>query len=277
MVGSGSVRAMSRLEGKVAFITGVARGQGRAHAVRLASEGADIIGIDVCEQVEKGYPGATEEDLAETERQVAATGRSMVACKADVRSLEQVQQAVDLGLERFGRLDVVVANAGIFSYGFLWEITPEQWRDMIDINLTGVFHTVKATVPRLIEQGQGGSIIITSSVAGLRGVPFAGHYAAAKHGAVGICRTLANELGQHRIRVNSIHPAAVTTPMNTDPGLFELILEHAETLAPIYMNSLPYMTMEPEHISHMVAFLASDESMYMTGAQIPIDMGTLAR
>lgn len=268
---------MARLDGKVAFITGVARGQGRAHAVRLASEGADVIGIDVCAQIEKGYPGATDADLAETERLVRATGRSMVAVKADVRRFDEVRDAVDRGLERFGRLDVVVANAGIFSYGFLWEITAEQWQDMIDVNLTGVFHTVKATVPKLIEQGEGGSIIITSSVAGLRGVPFAGHYAAAKHGAVGICRTLANELGPHKIRVNSIHPAAVTTPMNTDPGLFELILQHSETLAPIFMNSLPYMTMEPENISHMVAFLASDDSMYMTGAQIPIDMGTLAR
>lgn len=268
---------MPKLEGKVAFITGVARGQGRAHAVRLASEGADIIGIDVCAQIEKGYPGTTEEDLAETRRQVEATGRTMLATRADVRNLDEVQAALDAGVERLGRLDVVVANAGIFSYGFLWEITAEQWRDMIDVNLTGVFHTVKATVPRLIAQGHGGSIIITSSVAGLRGVPFAGHYAAAKHGGVGICRTLANELGPHRIRVNSIHPAAVTTPMNTDPGLFELILEHSETLAPIFMNSLPYMTMEPEYISHMVAFLASDDSMYMTGAQIPIDMGTLTR
>lgn len=268
---------MSRLEGKVAFITGVARGQGRAHAVRLAAEGADIVGIDVCEQIEKGYPGTTEADLAETERLVAATGRSMVARRADVRHFDQVQGSVQAGWDRFGRLDIVVANAGIFSYGFLWEITAEQWRDMIDVNLTGVFHTIKATVPGLIEQGQGGSIILTSSVAGLRGVPFAGHYAAAKHGIVGMCRTLANELGSHRIRVNSIHPAAVTTPMNTDPGLFELILEHSETLAPIFMNSLPYMTMEPDYISHMVAFLASDDSMYMTGAQIPIDMGTLTR
>ena len=268
---------MGRLSGKVAFITGAARGQGRAHAVRLASEGADIIGIDVCAQVEKGYPGATEADLAETARLVEGTGRSMVAVRADVRDLAAVGDAVAAGVERFGRLDVVVANAGIFSYGFLWEITPEQWRDMIDVNLTGVFHTIKATVPRLIEQGEGGSVILVSSVAGLRGVPFAGHYAAAKHGVVGLCRTLANEVGAHRIRVNSIHPAGVTTPMTTDAGLFDLILAHSETLAPIYMNTLPYLSMEPEYVSNMVAFLASDESMYMTGAQIPIDMGTLAR
>ena len=271
------VKQMGRLSGKVAFITGAARGQGRSHAVRLASEGADIIGIDVCAQVEKGYPGATEADLAETARMVGETGRSMVAVKADVRDLAAVEGAVATGIERFGRLDVVVANAGVFSFGFLWEITPEQWRDMIDINLTGVFHTIRATVPRLIEQGDGGSVILVSSVAGLRGVPFAGHYAAAKHGVVGLARTLANELGSHRIRVNSIHPAGVTTPMTTAPGLFELMMEHSETLAPIFMNTLPYMSMEPEYVSHMVAFLASDDSMYMTGAQIPIDMGTLGR
>jgi NAD(P)-dependent dehydrogenase (short-subunit alcohol dehydrogenase family) len=194
-----------------------------------------------------------------------------------VRDLEALVGAVAHGIGELGRLDVVVANAGIFSFGFLWEITEDQWQTMIDVNLTGVFHTIKATVPALIEQGEGGSMILVSSVAGLRGVPFAGHYAAAKHGVVGMCRTLASELGPHRIRVNSIHPAAVQTPMNDDASLFELITAHADTLAPIFMNSLPYMTMEPSDVSNMVAFLASDESRYMTGAQIPIDMGTLAR
>jgi SDR family mycofactocin-dependent oxidoreductase len=268
---------MGRLDGKVAFITGAARGQGRSHAVRLASEGAAIIGIDVCAQLVAGYPGATQEQLAETVELVKAEGQTMVAVRADVRHLDQVVAAVAEGLAEFGRLDIVVANAGIFTFGLLWEITEEQWHDMIDVNLTGVFHTIKATVPTLIEQGEGGSIVVVSSVAGLRGVPFAGHYAAAKHGAVGLCRTLANELGQHRIRVNSIHPAAVRTPMNNDPGLFELILRHADTLAPIFMNALPYMSMEPSEVSHMVAFLASDDSKYMTGAQIPIDMGALTR
>jgi SDR family mycofactocin-dependent oxidoreductase len=268
---------MGRLEGKVAFITGVARGQGRAHAVRFAREGAAVIGIDICEQIEKGYPGATPEDLDETVRLVTEAGGEIVAEQGDVRRLGDLEEAVAKGVDRFGHLDVVVANAGIFSFGWLWEITEQQWQEMIDVNLTGVFHTIKATVPTLIEQGSGGSFIIVSSVAGLRGVPFAGHYAAAKHGIVGLCRTLANELGQHRIRVNSIHPASVNTPISTDPRLFELILEHSETLAPIYMNSLPYHTMEPESVSELVTYLASDESMYTTGAQIPIDMGTLSR
>jgi SDR family mycofactocin-dependent oxidoreductase len=268
---------MGRLDGKVAFITGVARGQGRAHALRLAAEGASVVGIDVCEQIIPGYPGATPEDLAETEALVRAEGQRMVARRGDVRSLTDLAGAVAAGLETFGRLDIVIANAGIFGYGMLWEISEEDWRQMLDVNLTGVFLTIKAAVPTLIEQGEGGSIVIVSSVAGLRGVPFAGHYAAAKHGTVGLCRTLANELGQHRIRVNSIHPAAVKTPMNTDPGLFELITKHADTLAPIFMNALPYMDMAPADVSNMVAFLASDESRYMTGAQIPIDFGTLNR
>lgn len=268
---------MGRLDGRVAFITGVARGQGRAHAVRLAEEGARIIGVDVCAQLVAGYPGTSVDDLEQTRKLVEQAGQPMVAVEADVRDAVGLSDAVAAGLAEFGRLDVVVANAGIFTYGLLWEITEQQWQDMIDVNLTGVFHTIKATVPKLIEQGEGGSIIIVSSVAGLRGVPFVGHYAAAKHGAVGLCRTLANELGEHRIRVNSIHPAAVKTPMNTDPGLVELISAHAHTLAPIFMNALPYGAMEPADVSNMVAFLASDDSKYMTGAQIPIDMGTLGR
>jgi SDR family mycofactocin-dependent oxidoreductase len=268
---------MGRLDGKVALITGAARGQGRSHAVRLASEGADIIGIDICQQLVKGYPGATEAELQETARMVEREGRSVVAVKADVRSFDDLAEAVTEGVGQLGRLDIVVANAGIFSFGRMWEIGLDEWQDVIDVNLTGVFHTIKATVPRLISQGDGGSIILISSVSGLKGTPFTGAYTAAKHGVTGLCRTLANELGEHRIRVNSIHPASVPTPMISDPALFDLILEHAETLAPIFMNTLPYMDMPAEYVSHMVAYLSSDESRYMTGAQIPIDFGTLNR
>ncbi|MDE3206241.1 MAG: mycofactocin-coupled SDR family oxidoreductase [Acidobacteriota bacterium] len=268
---------MGRLEGKVAFITGAARGQGRSHAVRLAAEGADIVGIDICRQLVKGYPGSTPEDLAETVALVEKQGGSMLALEADVRDFEEVRSSVTQGLERFGRLDAVVANAGIFSFGRMWEITLEQWRDVIDVNLTGVFHTIKAVVPPMIEQGEGGSIVLISSVSGLKGTPFTGAYTAAKHGVTGLCRTLANELGEHRIRVNSIHPASVPTPMISDPALFDLILEHSDTLAPIYMNTLPYTDMPAEYVSHMVAYLVSDESRYMTGAQVPIDFGTLNR
>jgi SDR family mycofactocin-dependent oxidoreductase len=268
---------MGRLDGKVAFITGIARGQGRSHAIRLASEGASVIGVDVCEQLVKGYPGSTEEDLAETARLVEEQGGRIRATKADVRAFDQIATAVADGVDRFGRLDIVVANAGIFSFGRMWEITLEAWQDVIDVNLTGVFHTIKATVPTMIEQGQGGSIILISSVSGLKGTPFTGAYTAAKHGVTGLCRTLANELGEHKIRVNSIHPASVPTPMITDPALFELILEHSETLAPIFMNTLPYVDMPAESVSNMVAYLAGEESKYMTGAQIPIDFGTLNR
>lgn len=268
---------MGRLDGRVAFVTGAARGQGRAHAVRLAAEGADIIAVDVCAQLVAGYPGATEDDLAETVAQVEAQGRRIVATVADVRDYEGLSAAVTAGVADLGRLDVVVANAGIFSFGRMWEIDLDAWQDVIDVNLTGVFHTLKATVPTLIEQGQGGSIILVSSVAGLRGTPFLGAYVAAKHGVTGLCRCLANELGEHKIRVNSIHPASVPTPMISDPKLFELILEYADTLAPIYMNTLPYSSMPAEAVSTLVAFLASDDSLYMTGAQVPIDFGTLGR
>lgn len=268
---------MGRLEGKVAFITGAARGQGRSHAVRLASEGADIVGIDVCEQLVKGYPGATAADLDETVAMVEATGRSMVGLKADVRDFDQVTKSVSAAWERFGRLDFVVANAGIFRFGRLWEIDLDQWNDVINVNLTGVFHTLKATVPGIIEQGQGGSIVLISSVSGLKGTPFTAAYTAAKHGVTGLCRTLANELGEFKIRVNSIHPASVPTPMISDPALFELIMEHSETLAPIFMNTLPYFDMPADSVSNMVLYLCSEESKYMTGAQIPIDFGTLNR
>ena len=184
---------MLRLEGRVALSPGRARA-GTRHAVRLAAEGADIIGVDRAPLAVK-YAAATPADLQETADLVAAEGRKMTAVQGDVRHLDELQDAVARGLADFGRLDIVVANAGILTAGLLWEITEEQWQQMIDINLTGVWHTLKATVPTLIDQGQGGSIIIVSSVAGLRGIPFAGHYVAAKHGAVGLCRTLANEVG----------------------------------------------------------------------------------
>ncbi|HET7523453.1 MAG TPA: mycofactocin-coupled SDR family oxidoreductase, partial [Acidimicrobiales bacterium] len=274
---SGNFPPMGRLDGKVAFITGAARGQGRAHAVRLANEGARIAGVDICAPLPVEYEPATSEDLAETVRLVEATGQSMLGLHGDVRRLADMQKAVAATLEAFGQIDVVVANAGILTAGLLWELSEEQWHDMIDTNLTGVWHTIKAVVPVMIEQGRGGSIIVISSVSGLSGSPFVGHYVAAKHGAVGLCRTLANELGAHRIRVNSVHPAGVTTKMNEGRALPDLINRFADTLGPIFMTSLPYFMMEPEAISNMVAFLASDESKYITGAQLPIDMGTLNR
>jgi SDR family mycofactocin-dependent oxidoreductase len=266
-----------RLEGKVAFITGAARGQGRAHAVRLAAEGADIIALDSCESAEStSYPGPTEEDLAETAALVEKQGRRVVARKADIRDLDAQSAVVAEGLAEFGRLDVVVANAGICSAAMSWEISVEKWRETIDTNLTGTFFTMKATVPTLIEQGTGGSIIITSSVAGLRGLPFLADYAASKHGLVGLARTMANELGQHNIRVNTIHPHGVATGMAVNE-MGPLLEKYATTLAPIFMQSLPDQVSQPEDMANAVAWLASDEARHVTGIQLPIDLGTLTR
>ena len=262
----------------MALVTGAARGQGRAHAVKLASEGADLIVCDICAPVETTkYPPATPEDLAATVAMVQAHGRRAVARRLDVRDLGALEELVAAAMAELGRLDVVVANAGILSAGRLWEITPEQWDAVIGVNLTGVWNTLKVTVPRLIEQGHGGAIVLVSSVAGLKGVPFTGHYGAAKHGVVGMCRTLANELGPYDIRVNSVHPAGVDTLMNHDPDLFTLISEHQHTLAPIFQTSLQHGFMQPEEMAEIVAWLASDECRHMTGAQIPVDFGNLAR
>jgi SDR family mycofactocin-dependent oxidoreductase len=269
---------MARLEGKVALVTGAARGQGRAHAVRLAEEGADIIAADICRSVDTvKYAGATSEDLAETVRLVKSQGRRIVAHEVDVRDLPGLEELVAAGLQELGQLNIVVANAGILSAGRLWELSPEQWHELIGVNLTGVWNTIRATVPAMVDQDTGGSVILVSSVAGLVGQPFIGHYAAAKHGVVGLCRSLANELGEYNIRVNSIHPVGVNTEMVKEPDLFTLISEHATTLAPIFMNTLPFDFIEPEDVAGLVAFLASDEAKYMTGAQVPIDLGTVTR
>lgn len=267
-----------RFAGKVALVTGAARGQGRAHAERLAAEGADLILCDICAQVETTkYPPASPEDLDETVRLVEQAGRRAVARTLDVRDLESLTALARDGADTLGGLDVVVANAGILSAGRLWEISPEQWQAVIGVNLTGVWNTIKATVPLLIDQGRGGVVILVSSVAGLKGVPFAGHYAAAKHGVVGLCRTLANELGEYDIRVNSVHPAGVDTVMNHDPDLFPLILQHQHTLGAIFQNNLDHGFMKPEEMADVVAWLASDEARHMTGAHIPVDFGNLAR
>ena len=211
---------MTRFTGRVAFITGVARGQGREHAVRLAAEGASIIGLDSCAPpATTTYEPATEADLAETVAAVEEAGGRMVGRVADVRDAAAVQAVVDEGVATLGRLDHVIANAAVCSYGRLWELTPEQWTEMVDVNLTGVWHTLRASVPTLIEQGRGGSIVITSSGAGLKGLPLLSHYGATKWAVTGLARSLANEVAEHSIRVNTVHPTAVRTPMGDDPGL----------------------------------------------------------
>jgi SDR family mycofactocin-dependent oxidoreductase len=266
-----------RFEGKVALVTGAARGQGRAEVVRLGQEGADIIALDICAPVATvNYEGATADDLAETERAIKALGRQVFARQVDTRDLAALQAAVDEGVRELGRLDVVVANAGICSYGLLWELTEEQFHTMIDVNVIGTWNTLKATVPTMIAQATGGAIIVTSSVGGLRGMPWLGHYVASKHAVTGMARTLANELGEYDIRVMSLHPNAVNTHMGTDATLVDSI-NAKPALAAIFANALPATMYEPEVVAKAVAFLASDDGRYMTGSEMIIDLGTLAR
>ncbi len=277
---------MGRVEGKVAFITGAARSQGRSHALRLAQEGADIIAVDIAGPVSsiEMYPMATEEDLAETVRQVEALDRRIVATKADVRDTAALKAAVDDGVAQLGRLDIVLANAGVFEIQPALEITDDAWREMIDINLTGVWNTCKVALPHLIEGGRGGAIVLTSSTAGLKGTPNTIHYTAAKHGVVGIMRTLANEFAPHSIRVNSVHPTGVDTVMIQNPktwGLFDPAEPNPsrETAEPVFRstNALPVPWVEPVDISNAILFLVSDEARYITGVTLPVDAGYTAR
>jgi SDR family mycofactocin-dependent oxidoreductase len=272
---------MARLDGKVAFITGAARGQGRSHAVRLAQEGADVILIDICEDIhEVRSSQATEEDLAETVRRVEALGRRVVASKADVRDLERVRAVVDDGVAQLGGLDIVAGNAGAATFPQFWDqVTPQTWQTTLDVDLTGVWHTCIVSIPHLIERG-GGAIILTSSVAGVKGVPFSPAYDAAKHGVVGIMRALANELGIRRIRVNCVLPGGVDTPMLDEgynsPGSQEMIKSRPD-LEALLMPTMPVPLMDPVDISNGVLYLASDEGRYVTGICLPIDCGLTCR
>jgi len=272
-----------RVEGKVAFITGAARGQGRSHAVRLAQEGADIIAIDICKQIDSvRIPLSTPEDLAETADLVKGHNRRIYTAEVDVRDYDALKAAVDAGVEQLGRLDIIVANAGIGNGGATLDKTAERdWTDMIDVNLAGVWKTVKAGVPHILAGGRGGSIILTSSVGGLKAYPHTGHYVAAKHGVVGLMRTFAVELGQHNIRVNSLHPTNVNTPLFMNEGTMKLFRPDLENPGPDdmavvarMMHVLPTGWVEPEDVSNAVLFLAGDEARYITGVTLPIDAGS---
>jgi SDR family mycofactocin-dependent oxidoreductase len=272
-----------RVEGKVAFITGAARGQGRSHAIRLAAEGADIIAIDNCEDVEGiPYAGATADDLAQTVKEVESLDRRIVATKADVRDYDAVARALGEGIAQLGRLDIVSANAGVGLSPSLAQDLPESvWGTMIEINLTGVWHTTKAATPHLIEQGHGGSMILTSSTMGLKSSQNIAHYASAKHGVVGLMRTLALELAPHMIRVNSVHPTNVDTPMIMNDATFKLFRPDLERpnrddfeQAALAMNALPVAWVDAVDISNAVLFLASDEARYVTGVTLPVDAGS---
>ncbi|WP_433713922.1 mycofactocin-coupled SDR family oxidoreductase [Nocardia sp. CA-084685] len=276
-----------RVDGKVAFITGAARGQGRSHAVRLAQEGADIIAIDVCKPVggSSGIPASTPDDLAETADLVKGLGRRIITAEVDVRDFDSLRAVVDSGVEQLGRLDIIVANAGIGIGGATLDQTDaKDWDAVIDINLSGVWKTVKAGVPHLLSGGRGGSIILTSSVAGLKAHQNIGHYVSAKHGVVGMMRSFAVELGRHRIRVNTVHPTNVNTPMFMNDSTLRLFRPDLENPGPDdlaavaqQMHVLPVGWVEPVDISNAVLFLASDEARYVTGLPMTVDAGSMLK
>lgn len=266
-----------RFEGRVAFVTGAARGQGRAEAVRLAAEGADIIAVDICRQLPTTqYLGATPADLDETVALVEKLGRRIVARQVDTRDFDALSSALQEGVSELGGLDVVIANAGITTAARTWEIDAEHWQESIDVNLTGAFHTIKAAVPLMLEQGTGGSIVFIGSVAGVRGLPMLASYVAAKHGVVGLAKTLANELAAYRIRVNTVIPHGVSTDLQV-PELFPQVEQHAPELGVLYMGALPDQTTTVDDIAAAVAWLASDEARHVTGIQLPVDLGRTNR
>lgn len=277
---------MGKLDGRVAFITGAGRGQGRSHAVRLAEDGADIVAIDIAADIDTTfYPLATVEDLDHTRELVEATGRRIVTHQGDVRDQQALDAAVANAVETFGRIDIVVANAGIATaMANTWELSEQDWHDVVDVNLTGVWRTVKATIPTMIAGGRGGSIVLTSSLAGLKGYSHISGYVAAKHGVNGLMRTLANELGPHNIRVNTVCPGLVNTPLMMNQPTYDIFrpeLEHPtqqdaiEVFRP--MQVLPTDWLEPRDVSEVIAFLASDEGRFLTGIAMPIDGGQIGR
>ena len=276
------------LDGRVALVTGAARGQGRAHAVRLARDGADVIIADICAPVSDTVPyvGATPEDLAETVALVEAEGRRVLARRVDIRDDAAVRALVADGTELFGRLDIVVANAGVLSWGRVWELSDEQWNTVIDVNLTGTWRTLRAAIPPMIAAGNGGSIIVVSSAAGVKATPGNGHYAASKHGLTALTNTLALELGEYGIRVNSIHAYSIATPMIQNDAMLAILKEH-----PSFLHAyapMPYQPpakageaskrsdfMSPEEAAEVVAWLAGDGSGVLSGSQILVDRGVL--
>ena len=264
---------MAALAGKVAFITGAARGQGRAEAVRLASDGASIIAVDICDQIASvPYPMATPDDLAQTVKLVEDTGARIVAREADVRDHSALNAALQAGVDEFGRLDIVIANAGIAPM----EAGEDAWRDVIDVNLTGAFHTVEVAIPTMVEQGDGGVIVLISSVAGLvpmnSGDPGGLGYTAAKHGMVGLMRQYANILARHSIRVNTIHPTGVNTPMIDNDYVRSWLQRMGGGAGG---NAMPVPAVEAEDIANAVAWLVSDAARYVTGDPLPVDAGAV--
>jgi SDR family mycofactocin-dependent oxidoreductase len=275
-----------RMQGKVVLVTGAARGQGRAHAVRLAEEGADVVAVDLCDGIDTvvgKYPPATREDLDQTVAEVEKHDRRVVARVADVRDQAALDAAVADGVAELGGLDGVVANAGIASYGRAWELDDATWQDMIDVNLTGVWRTAKAAIPRLIDRG-GGAMVFTSSIGGFKGIAQVGHYVSAKHGVVGLMRNLANELAPYRVRVNTVHPTNVDTHMIQNPGTWGMFAPGdpeptQEKAIPGFtsLNALQVPWIESVDVANAVLFLLSDEARYITGATLPVDAGAAVK
>jgi SDR family mycofactocin-dependent oxidoreductase len=272
-------QAMGKLEGKVAFITGAARGQGRSHAIRLAQEGADIIAVDICAQIDTvPYPMATPDDLAETVKEVEALDRRIFARQADVRDPRALKAAFDAGVAEIGPVDIVLANAGIAPMSM--HPKPQEWQDVIDVNLTGVYNTVETAKPGMIERGQGGAIVLTSSTAGLTGIggdtPGGLGYTAAKHGVVGLMRSYANYLAKYSIRVNTVHPTGVNTPMVVNDVMQEF-LQADPSMGQAMANALPVDLVQPVDISNAILFLVSDDGRYVTGVTLPVDAGFIVK
>jgi (+)-trans-carveol dehydrogenase len=279
---------MGLVDGKVALVTGAGRGQGRSHALRLAQEGADVIAVDIGDpnRVDTiSYELASEDDLDTTVKEIEGLGRRAVKAVADVRSLSELQRAVDAGLSELGKIDIVCANAGIGSWAVSWEMTEQQWQDMIDINLTGVFNAARAALPSMVDRGEGGSVVLTSSTAGLRAYANTAHYTAAKHGVIGLMKVLAQECGPHRIRVNAVCPTTVRTPLVINDATFELFAPHLEhpteddVREPFEsLNILPGVAwIEPSDVSDAVLFLCSDAAKFITGVALPIDAGNIVK
>ncbi|MGB8939731.1 MAG: mycofactocin-coupled SDR family oxidoreductase [Streptomyces sp.] len=275
----GTRSGAGRLGGKVAFVTGAAGGLGRSHVRRMAEEGADLVVVDMCRSVDTvPYPLSTPEELDDAVEEVRALGRRVVARQTDVRDRAALQEAYDAGLDEFGAIDIVVANAGIAP--LLVEDRVQAWHDALDVNLTGTFHTVEVAIPSMVAAGRGGSIVIVSSTAGLVGIGGASNgglgYAASKHGVVGLMRTYANNLAPHSIRVNSVHPTGVATPMVTDPAIVEFVAQDP-ILSETAPNALPVAVVEAVDVSNAVLWLASDEARYVTGVTLPVDAGFINR
>lgn len=275
----------SRFDGKVAFITGAARGQGRSHAVRFAEEGADIIALDICEPIETvAYPLASQEDLDETVNLVEKTGRRIFAERADVRDFGRLRWVLANAVSEFGRIDFVIANAGIAPGVGLAHPAVDAFRDAIDVMLNGVYFTIEAALPHLLSHGDGGAIVITSSAAGFKPMvrnyemrsPGLAGYTAAKHGVIGLMRYYATILAEHRVRVNSVHPTGVATPMIQNEVVQSLIEEHPG-FAAAFTNLLPVPVVDPEDVTEAMLYLCGTSGRYLTGATLPVDAGVLLR